>query len=334
MPTYWCHKCRRRCTALERYDDGVRCGRCHEGFIEEIDDIQEDHSQRSASDSPQQTPPPLVLQGDENPFGAFPGSPFARLFQLIHNNIFPTTTAAAGNVGRQTVLVHRRSASEGPSTATHQPQHRHAAATPPPVPMDQQPHTQRSHAQQQASDRPQPQQHEQINHNDLLTLFMDQFLGPIMNNAQMDNTGGRTQVIIQLGGDGGGGGAQPGGIFNIHGNLQDYAWGEHGLDNVLTALLNTFDGTQQQTRALRPEDIDKLPSAKVGPKHIENATQCTTCMEYFVLDETVAKLDCEHIFHPDCLKPWLARNNTCPICRKQIDPSKWGPSISDVDELD
>uniref|UniRef100_A0A183CL68 RING-type domain-containing protein n=1 Tax=Globodera pallida TaxID=36090 RepID=A0A183CL68_GLOPA len=119
----------------------------------------------------------------------------------------------------------------------------------------------------------------------------------------------------------------------LNGNLNDYAWGEHGLDNVLTALLNQFDGAQQPTR-LTPEDIAKLPMCKVVQKQVDNGTQCTTCMETFVLDETVGKLDCGHIFHPDCLKPWLQRNNTCPICRKEIDPSKWVDPILDVDELD
>uniref|UniRef100_A0A914I4I0 RING-type domain-containing protein n=1 Tax=Globodera rostochiensis TaxID=31243 RepID=A0A914I4I0_GLORO len=320
--SYWCHKCERRCNSLERYDDGVRCGRCHEGFLEEI---SEDESQGSGSSRRSAaSPPSLILNRGDNPFNAFPGSPFERIFEQLLGNRLPGTAAGAA---RPQQGVHHRSASEGPLAAAQQPTARHGAATPPAPPRAQYNRQQQNQGHQQ----PLPQQ-QQPNNNDPMAMFLNQLLGQLMNHTQMD--GSNTRVVIQFGnGEAGGAGAGGSGGFNIHGNLNDYAWGEHGLDNVLTALLNQFDVAQQPTR-LTPEDIAKLPMSKVMQKQVDNGTQCTTCMETFVLDETVAKLDCGHIFHPDCLKPWLQRNNTCPICRKEIDPSKWVDPILDVDELD
>ena len=45
--------------------------------------------------------------------------------------------------------------------------------------------------------------------------------------------------------------------------------------------------------------------------------QCSVCWDDFKLDEDVRQLRCEHIFHEDCIIPWLELHNTCPVCRKE-----------------
>jgi len=32
------------------------------------------------------------------------------------------------------------------------------------------------------------------------------------------------------------------------------------------------------------------------------------------------KLNCKHRFHKKCIRIWLTSNNTCPLCRKNVDP--------------
>ena len=46
---------------------------------------------------------------------------------------------------------------------------------------------------------------------------------------------------------------------------------------------------------------------------------CSICLEEFKYDEELKKLKCDHIFHKDCLEPWLNNNNKCPICRAIIN---------------
>jgi E3 ubiquitin-protein ligase RNF115/126 len=43
----------------------------------------------------------------------------------------------------------------------------------------------------------------------------------------------------------------------------------------------------------------------VTKDQVKAETQCTTCLSYFDLGETVAKINCKHVFHRDCLVPWL-----------------------------
>ena len=49
---------------------------------------------------------------------------------------------------------------------------------------------------------------------------------------------------------------------------------------------------------------------------IENNDECTICLSND-LDNEWVKLNCQHIFHRDCITEWLSINNTCPICREE-----------------
>ncbi|XP_047313062.1 E3 ubiquitin-protein ligase CIP8-like [Impatiens glandulifera] len=42
---------------------------------------------------------------------------------------------------------------------------------------------------------------------------------------------------------------------------------------------------------------------------------CCICKEAYTCGKIVSKLDCGHIYHNLCIKLWLTRNNTCPICK-------------------
>jgi len=50
-------------------------------------------------------------------------------------------------------------------------------------------------------------------------------------------------------------------------------------------------------------------------------------MEDFEDGESVKFLLCTHRFHEKCIDPWLEKNTTCPICKK--DFSKM---LEEVDE--
>ena len=42
------------------------------------------------------------------------------------------------------------------------------------------------------------------------------------------------------------------------------------------------------------------------------------CLEDYINGDDSIALPCIHIFHADCIKTWLKKQNTCPICKYEI----------------
>ena len=44
------------------------------------------------------------------------------------------------------------------------------------------------------------------------------------------------------------------------------------------------------------------------------------CCGSFAPEDDVTELECDerHIFHTDCLRPWLEKQLSCPICRTRV----------------
>ncbi|KAF3445683.1 hypothetical protein FNV43_RR10859 [Rhamnella rubrinervis] len=65
--------------------------------------------------------------------------------------------------------------------------------------------------------------------------------------------------------------------------------------------------------------ISKIPTVKIDETHLKNDSRhCPVCMEEFNVGGEASELPCNHIFHPDCIVPWLRLHNSCPVCRHEI----------------
>ncbi|XP_061393956.1 E3 ubiquitin-protein ligase Iruka [Musca vetustissima] len=123
---------------------------------------------------------------------------------------------------------------------------------------------------------------------------------------------------------GGGGGGADGEMnpfdnsqFLFMGNLGDYAWGREGLDTIVTQLLNQMETSGPPP--LAKDKIDEIPKVEITPEEIERKLQCSVCWEDFKIQEMVRKLPCSHVYHEECIVPWLKLHGTCPICRKSLN---------------
>ena len=84
------------------------------------------------------------------------------------------------------------------------------------------------------------------------------------------------------------------------------------------------DATQRRkNKRAKKSAVENLPIVKIADKHCKKQQGtnkleppcCTVCCENIELATKGMFMPCGHVYHPDCLKPWLEQNNTCPICR-------------------
>lgn len=160
-----------------------------------------------------------------------------------------------------------------------------------------------SNQQQQQQQPPQPQ----INFN----MFQIPMFPPFAQGGQQQQGPMPFGAMLQQ-------------LFNVMGipvagNPGDYV-GDAAFDNIITQL---FESASDRGPPPAAQDaIDAIPTVRVDQESVDNKEDCPVCKEEFVLDEEVMKLDCNHRFHPDCLKRWLAIRNTCPVCRFKLKPGE------------
>ncbi|KAI3444270.1 hypothetical protein Pfo_000935 [Paulownia fortunei] len=64
--------------------------------------------------------------------------------------------------------------------------------------------------------------------------------------------------------------------------------------------------------------IDALPTIKISKKHVRADSTCAVCKEKFELGSQVRKLPCKHLYHSECIVPWLEQRSSCPVCRQEL----------------
>ncbi|KAL2322295.1 hypothetical protein Fmac_026674 [Flemingia macrophylla] len=77
--------------------------------------------------------------------------------------------------------------------------------------------------------------------------------------------------------------------------------------------------------------IEAMPTVKITHEHLQSDSHCPVCKERFEVGSEARKMPCNHIYHSDCIVPWLVLHNSCPVCRVELPPqvhaSSWGGRI-------
>jgi len=73
-------------------------------------------------------------------------------------------------------------------------------------------------------------------------------------------------------------------------------------------------------RGLSKWDLEVLPSFVYSSTEDVNNSDCCICLGCFELGEMLTCLPCDkkHSFHAGCIRSWLERQNSCPLCQKMV----------------
>eukprot|EP00730_Choanoeca_flexa_P019132 TRINITY_DN9337_c0_g1_i1.p1 TRINITY_DN9337_c0_g1~~TRINITY_DN9337_c0_g1_i1.p1 ORF type:complete len:295 (+),score=46.89 TRINITY_DN9337_c0_g1_i1:116-1000(+) len=65
--------------------------------------------------------------------------------------------------------------------------------------------------------------------------------------------------------------------------------------------------------------VETLTQAQVTALTSKGEVECTVCMDAMSVGDRCRRLPCLHLFHVDCIDPWLKDNHTCPVCQKSVN---------------
>jgi len=103
--------------------------------------------------------------------------------------------------------------------------------------------------------------------------------------------------------------------------LGDYVLGGASSMQAIIDRLMALD-PQTSSHSPTPQSVlDALRVGVVGEDELEGGMgddACAVCQDAYHLGQDVLWVPCDHVFHRDCILPWLKSSSTCPICRSHV----------------
>lgn len=126
--------------------------------------------------------------------------------------------------------------------------------------------------------------------------------------------------------DGAGSGLRP-----LPATMSEFLMGS-GFDRLLEQLsqieINGF-GRGEHPPASKAA-VESMPTIEIVSSHIVTELHCAVCKEAFQLGSEAREMPCKHIYHSDCILPWLSLRNSCPVCRHELPTDVPGTRNSPV----
>ncbi|XP_030524385.2 E3 ubiquitin-protein ligase RDUF1-like [Rhodamnia argentea] len=79
--------------------------------------------------------------------------------------------------------------------------------------------------------------------------------------------------------------------------------------------------------------VESMPTVEIGAGHVVAELHCAVCKDAFELGAEAREMPCKHMYHADCILPWLAVRNSCPVCRHELPPAPEDSSAADQEAV-
>ncbi|KDP37541.1 hypothetical protein JCGZ_05980 [Jatropha curcas] len=107
------------------------------------------------------------------------------------------------------------------------------------------------------------------------------------------------------------------GGFRLPANIGDYFIGP-GLEQLIQQLAEN-DPNRYGTPPASKSAIDALPTVNITEEMLNSElNQCAVCKDEFEKGAEAKQMPCKHVYHNDCIVPWLELHNSCPVCRYEL----------------
>ncbi|KAK4756750.1 hypothetical protein SAY87_006877 [Trapa incisa] len=103
-------------------------------------------------------------------------------------------------------------------------------------------------------------------------------------------------------------------------DMSDFLLGS-GFDRLLDQLsrveINPFEQAEEISPACKAA-VESMPTIRINRDHTGIELHCAVCKELFEFGVKAREMPCKHIYHPECILPWLSTHNSCPVCRHEM----------------
>ncbi|KAL2619889.1 hypothetical protein R1flu_000094 [Riccia fluitans] len=101
------------------------------------------------------------------------------------------------------------------------------------------------------------------------------------------------------------------------GNPGDYV-DARGFEMLLQQMAEN-DNSRKGAPPASKAAVDCLPCISIQQSHVDDGSAvCAICKDVVAVGEPAKQLPCFHLYHEDCILPWLNSRNSCPVCRYEL----------------